>query len=138
MTRPQSVTILAILQLISAVFSLLDGLFILFFAGIFGGIGAVVGGAKVGTVIGGVIAIFAAISLILGVISLVLSWGLFQLKTWAWTGTLIVHVIATLAQVAKMFGSGGTAVNFLTLGFAIATIYYLLRSEVKQAFAIAP
>jgi hypothetical protein len=138
MTRPQSVTILAILQLISAVFSLLDGLFILFFAGIFGGIGAVVGGAKVGTVIGGVIAIFAAISLILGVISLVLTWGLFQLKTWAWTGTLIVHVIATLAQVAKMFGSGGTAVNFLTLGFAIATIYYLLRSEVKQAFAIAP
>ncbi|MEZ2227343.1 MULTISPECIES: hypothetical protein [unclassified Microcoleus] len=138
MTRPQSVTILAILQLISAVFSLLDGLFILFFAGIFGGLGAVVGGAKVGTVIGGVIAIFAAISLILGVISLVLTWGLFQLKTWAWTGTLIVHVIATLAQVAKMFGSGGTAVNFLTLGFAIATIYYLLRSEVKQAFAIAP
>ena len=138
MNRPQSVTILAILQLISAVFSLLDGLFILFFAGIFGGLGAVVGGAKVGTVIGGVIAIFAAISLILGVISLVLTWGLFQLKTWAWTGTLIVHVIATLAQVAKMFGSGGTAVNFLTLGFAIATIYYLLRSEVKQAFAIAP
>ncbi|MEK0181792.1 MAG: hypothetical protein EAZ78_17045 [Oscillatoriales cyanobacterium] len=138
MTRPQSVTILAILQLISAVFSLLDGLFILFFAGIFGGLGAVVGGAKVGTVIGGVIAIFAAISLILGVISLVLTWGLFQLKTWAWTGTLIVHVIATLAQLAKMFGSGGTAVNFLTLGFAIATIYYLLRSEVKQAFAIAP
>lgn len=53
MNRPQSVNILAILQLISAVFSLLDGLFILFFAGIFGGIGAVVGGAKVGTVIGG-------------------------------------------------------------------------------------
>ena len=71
-------------------------------------------------------------------ISLVLTWGLFQLKSWAWTGTLIVHVIATLAQLAKMFGSAGTAVNFLTLGFAIATIYYLLRSDVKQAFAIAP
>jgi hypothetical protein len=138
MTRPQSVTILAFLQLISAVFSLIDGLLILLFAGIFGGIGAVVAGAKVGTVIGGFIAIFATISLILGVISLVLTWGLFQLKSWAWTGTLIVHVIATLAQLAKMFGSAGTAVNFLTLGFAIATIYYLLRSEVKQAFAIAP
>lgn len=138
MARPQSVTILAILQLISGVFSLLDGLSILFFAGILGGIGAVVGGAKVGTIIGGFIAIFAAISLILGIISLVLTWGLFQLKSWAWTGTLIVHVIATLAQLAKMFGSAGTAVNFLTLGFAIATIYYLLRSDVKQAFAIAP
>lgn len=137
MNTPQSVTILAILQLISAVFSLLDGLFILLFAGIFGGLGAAVGGAQVGTVIGGFIAIFAAISLILGIISLVLTWGLFKLKKWAWTGTLIVHVIATLAQVAKMLGSAGTAVNFLTLGFAIATIYYLLRPDVKKAFSIS-
>ncbi|MEG3843310.1 hypothetical protein [Microcoleus sp. herbarium14] len=136
MNRPQSVTILAILQLISGVFSLLDGLFILLFAGIFGGLGAVGFGAKVGTVIGGFIAIFAGISFILGLLSLLLTWGLFQLKTWAWTGTLIVHIIATLAQIAKMFGSGGTAVNFLTLGFAVASIYYLLRPDVKQAFSI--
>jgi hypothetical protein len=53
MNRPQSVTILAILQLLSAIFSLFDGLVILFFAGLFGGIGAAIGGAKVGTVIGG-------------------------------------------------------------------------------------
>ncbi|MEG4849640.1 hypothetical protein QUB10_01880 [Microcoleus sp. B5-D4] len=136
MNRPQSVTVLAILQLISGVFSLLDGLFILLFAGIFGGLGAAVGGAKVGTVIGGFIAIFAGISFILGLLSLLLTWGLFQLKNWAWTGTLIVHIIAILAQIVKMFGSGGTAVNFLTLGFAVASIYYLLRPDVKQAFRV--
>jgi len=136
MNRPQSVTILAILQLISGIFSLLDGLFILLFAGIFGGLGAAVGGAKVGTVIGGFIAIFAAIALIIGIISLILTWGLVQLKTWAWTGTLIIHVIATLAQIAKMLGSAGAAVNFLTLGFAVVSIYYLLQPDVKQAFAI--
>lgn len=136
MNRPQSVTVLAILQLISGIFSLLDGLFILLFAGIFGGIGAAVGGAKVGTVIGGFIAIFAGISFILGLLSLLLTWGLFHLKNWAWTGTLIVHIIATLAQIAKMLGSGGTAVNFLTLGFAVASIYYLLRPDVKQAFRV--
>ena len=136
MNRPQSVTVLAILQLISGIFSLLDGLFILLFAGIFGGLGAAVGGARVGTVIGGFIAIFATIALIIGIISLVLAWGLFQLKNWAWTGTLIVHIIATLAQLVKMFGSGGTAVNFLTLGFAVASIYYLLRPDVKQAFRV--
>ncbi|MEG4169964.1 MULTISPECIES: hypothetical protein [unclassified Microcoleus] len=136
MNRPQSVTVLAILQLISGIFSLLDGLFILLFAGIFGGIGAAVGGAKVGTVIGGFIAIFAGLSFILGLLSLLLTWGLFQLKNWAWTGTLIVHIIATLAQIVKMFGSGGTAVNFLTLAFAVASIYYLLRPDVKQAFLV--
>ena len=136
MNRPQSVTVLAILQLISGIFSLLDGLFILLFAGIFGGVGAAVGGAKVGSVIGGFIAIFAGISFILGLLSLLLTWGLFQLKNWAWTGTLIVHIIATLAQIVKMFGSGGTAVNFLTLGFAVASIYYLLQPDVKQAFRV--
>jgi hypothetical protein len=136
MNRPQSVTVLAILQLISGIFSLLDGLFILLFAGIFGGLGAAVGGARVGTVIGGFIAIFATIALIIGIISLILTWGLFQLKKWAWTGTLIIHVIATLAQIAKMFGSAGAAVNFLTLGFAVASIYYLLRPDVKQAFSV--
>jgi len=136
MNRPQSVTILAILQLISGIFSLLDGLFILLFAGIFGGLSAVIGGAKVGTVIGGFIAIFSAIALIIGIISLILTWGLFQLKTWAWTGTFIIHVIAILAQIAKMLGSAGAAVNFLTLGFAAASIYYPLQPDVKQAFAI--
>ena len=136
MNRPQSVTVLAILQLISGIFSLLDGLFILLFAGIFGGLGAAFGGAKVGAVIGGFIGIFAAISFILGFLSLLLTWGLFQLKNWAWTGTLIVHIIATLAQIVKMLGSGGTAVNFLTLGFAVASIYYLLQPDVKQAFRV--
>ncbi|MEG4209419.1 hypothetical protein [Microcoleus sp. S13_B4] len=136
MNRPQSVTVLAILQLISGIFSLLDGLFILLFAGIVGGLGAAVGGAKVGTVIGSFIAIFAALSFILGLLSLLLTWGLFQLRNWAWTGTLIVHIIAILAQIVKMFGSGGTAVNFLTLGFAGASIYYLLRPDVKQAFRV--
>ena len=136
MNRPQSVTVMAILQLISGIFSLLDGLFILLFAGIFGGLGAAFGGAKVGAIIGVFFGIFAAISFILCLLSLLLSWGLFQLKNWAWTGTLIVHIIATLAQIVKMFGSGGTAVNFLTLGFAVASIYYLLQPDVKQAFRV--
>ena len=136
MNRPQSVTVLAILQLISGIFSLLDGLFILLFAGVLGGLGAVGFGAKVGTVIGGFIAIFAGIAIIIGIISLVLAWGLFQLKAWAWTGTLIIHVIAILAQIAKLLGTAGAGVNFLSLGFAIASIYYLLQPDVKKAFAV--
>ena len=66
MNPPQSVTVLAILQLISGIFSRLDGLFILLFAGILGGVSAAFGGAKIGALIGGFIGIFAAISFILG------------------------------------------------------------------------
>ncbi|NJK77474.1 MAG: hypothetical protein HC849_17150 [Oscillatoriales cyanobacterium RU_3_3] len=134
--RPQSVTVLAILQLISGIFSLLDGLFILLFAGIFGGLGVALGGARVGAVIGGFIAIFAAIALAIGLISFILTWGLLQIKSWAWTVTFLVHAIAILSQLAKMLGSGGTAINFLTLSFAAASIYYLLKPDVKQAFGV--
>lgn len=136
MNRPQSVTFLAILQLISGIFSLFDGLLILLLADSFGRVGAVFGGEKTGDVMVAIMVIFAAISFILSFLSLLLTWGLFQLKTWAWMGTLIVHIIATLAQIVKMFGSGGTAVNFLTLGFAVASIYYLLQPDVKQAFRV--
>ncbi|MGL5059577.1 MAG: hypothetical protein ACRC62_06310 [Microcoleus sp.] len=134
--RPQSVTVLAILQLISGICSLLDGLFILLFAGIFGGLGVAIGGARVGAVIGGFIAIFAAIALAIGLVSFILTWGLLQLKSWAWTLTLLVHAIAIISQLAKLLGTAGTGVNFLTLGFAVASIYYLLRPDVKQAFDI--
>jgi hypothetical protein len=136
MNRPQNVTVLAIMQLISGIFSLFDGLLILLLAHSFGRVGVVFGGQKTGDIIVAFMGIFAAISFILGFLSLLLTWGLFQLKNWAWTGTLIVHIIATLAQIVKMFASGGTAVNFLTLGLGVASIYYLLQPDVKQAFRV--
>ena len=125
--------------MISGIFNLLDCLFWLLIGGVGGVIGVAIGGsqrAAVAAIFGGLFIVFASVSLALGVMSFVLSVGLLQLKGWAWIGTLIVHVIALMMEGAKLLGSGGVAVNFLTVGFAIAVLYYLMRPEVKQAFRI--
>ncbi|MDY7015809.1 MAG: hypothetical protein SVX43_19880 [Cyanobacteriota bacterium] len=139
MKRPTSVTIIAILQVISGIFNLVDCFFWLLIGGVGGAIGLAIGGqggAALAAIFGGLFIIFASVSLGLGLMSFVLSLGLLQLRGWAWIGTVIVHVIALMMEVTKLLGSGGVAVNYLTVGFAIAILYYLMRPEVKQAFRV--
>lgn len=139
MKRPTNVTIVAILQLISGIFNIFDCLFWLLIGGVVGGLGIAIGGpevAAIATLFGGLFAIFAAISLALGLMSFILSMGLFRLQKWAWIGTIIVHAIALIMEGTKLLGSGGAAVNFLTVGFAVVILYALMRPNVKQAFSI--
>lgn len=134
MSRPQSVTVLAILQLISGILGLIQGLFVLSSAGFFGALDAASGGSGLGAAIAYFIGISAVVSLILGIISLVLAWGLFWLKSWAWMGTSIACAIAIFSEFARIFRFGG--INFLTVGLAVASVYYVMRSDVKRAFEI--
>jgi hypothetical protein len=139
MNRPTNITVIAILQLISGIFNIFDCLILLFMSGLGALIGAIAGGnagVALAALIGGVFFIFAMISLALGLMSFILSMGLFQLNKWAWIGTFIVQIVALIMESTKLFGSGGVAVNFLTVGFAIVILYYLMRPEVKQAFSI--
>ena len=137
MNRPTSVTIVGILQIVSGIFNIFDCLCLLFVGSIGSFIGVAIGGiGSLIAIFGGFLIVFAIISLILGLMSFILSFGLFQLKKWAWIGTFVVHIVALIMEGTKLLASGGVAVNFLTLGFAIAIIYYLMRSDVKQAFNI--
>ena len=139
MKRPTSVTIIAILQAISGIFHLVDCLVWLLIGGVGGTIGLIIGagglgGAALAAIFGGLFIIFASVSLALGLMSFVLSLNLLQLRGWAWIGTVIVHVIALIMEVAKLLGSGGVGVNYLSVGFAIVILYYLMQPEVKQVF----
>jgi membrane protein YdbS with pleckstrin-like domain len=78
-SRPRGVTIIAILIIIAGVLSLLVG------------IGLVaIGPFITHPVLGLVFAVFAAISLALGVADLVMAYGLWKGKGWAWTISLIL------------------------------------------------
>ncbi|MDY6786348.1 MAG: hypothetical protein SW833_28175 [Cyanobacteriota bacterium] len=139
MKRPTSVTIVAVLQVISGIFYLFDCLLWFIIGGIGGVIGVAIGGqggAAIAAISGGLFIIFASISLVLGLLSFVLSWGLLRLKGWSWVGTVIVHVIALMVEVTKLLGSGGVAVNYLTVCFAIVILYYLMKSDIKHAFGL--
>ncbi|EAW36012.1 hypothetical protein [Lyngbya sp. PCC 8106] len=136
MRRPTNVTIIAILQVISGIFNLVDCFIWLLIGGVGGVIVSAIGGSGLAAIFGGFFIIFASISLALGLMSFVLSLSLLQLRGWAWIGTVIVHIVALMMEVTKLLGSGGVAVNYLTVGFAIVILYYLMRPEVKQAFRV--
>ncbi|MGL5059576.1 MAG: hypothetical protein ACRC62_06305 [Microcoleus sp.] len=131
-SRPQSIIVLATLQLISGIVSLVQGLFVLSSAGFFGDLNAAIGASGLGAAIAYIIGIAAVISLILGMISLAAAWGLFQLKSWAWMVTAIACTMYIISQFARIFSFGG--INFLTVGLAVVSFYYLMRSDVKQIF----
>jgi hypothetical protein len=128
MERPTAVTVIAILQIIGAVF------------GILGGVGALFGGAILGTLGGSVesagtgfmVAIMGIVLLALSVVGLLLAIGLFQLKPWAWMGTLIVQALGLSIGVGSL--NSGSGANILGLIFAVVIIAVLLQPNIKRAF----
>ena len=84
--RPTGVTILAVLEIISGAIAIGMGVFF----------GALMGSAGMGMMDFGGAAVMGAISgftMILGVISFVMAWGLLKGKSWAWTITLILTTL---------------------------------------------
>lgn len=138
MNRPTSVTTAAILQLISSIFIILRCVILLLLGGILGLIGTTDGGKQVeglsvifvGSLIG-----FSLITLALGILYFFLIRGLFRLKNWAWIGTIIMNIISLIIDGFMLIGSN-ISVNFLTVGFAIAILFYLMRPEAREAFSI--
>ena len=79
--RPLGITIIAILLFISAVIEII------------GGVSSVIGSTPTGTISDVLLGWFP---LVLGVIELVLAWGLWTIKPWAYWGTLVVEILIIL------------------------------------------
>ena len=88
--RPLGITIIAILLLISAVIEII------------GGISSVIGTPPASTLSGVLLGWFP---LVLGVIELVLAWGLWTLKPWAYWGTLVVEIVIILVHFLASLAS---------------------------------
>src|SRR5258708_9115652 len=87
--RPLGITIISILLFISAVI------------GIIGGLSSVIGNRPTGTVSDVLLGWFP---LVLGIIALVLAWGLWTLKPWAYWGTLVVEIVNILVHFFGFLG----------------------------------
>ena len=110
--RPTGVTILAILALIGGLLNLF-----------FGGVEAVMGP----------MAIMGIGLLVVGVLQLVVAFGLFTLKGWAWMLAVVLQAIAIILNVFRMGGENTVPVVIATL-VSVGILYYLFRPHVKQAF----
>ena len=132
MNRPIGVTMLAVLQLMSGFFATWVGLYILFFRSAISQ--TVSEGENVSQVNIFIIA-FGGFLLVVGLIGLLLAYGLFKLKGWAWLTALILNGLKFLSSLSAILSnqnrtSGVIIALFLTGGI----IYCLLQPEVKRAF----
>ena len=121
--RPLGITIIAILLLISAVIEII------------GGISSVIGSPPTGSLSDVLLGWFP---LVLGVIELVLAWGLWTLKPWAYWGTLVVEIVIILVHFFGFLGLPRThsALAVISGGIVsiIIVIYLLVDRHVRRAF----
>jgi len=143
MARPVGVTILAIIDYLSAVFLILAGL------------GFVLGGGMVATILSqnsqlssqipagllGSLGVGVGIGFFIGAaICALLGWGLWGLKNWARIITIILLVLDALLAVLGVlfslmhFSIGSIIWNGFWLAIYGLIIWYLLQPNVKRAF----
>jgi hypothetical protein len=127
MQRPTGITILAVLAAIGGVFALLAGLALVGMGGLAGTAGG-----------GGFAAILGLLFLALGALELVLAYGFWTLKPWAWTlgiGLQVAGVVLNVLQFMNNTANAGSTV--VSVVIAAAIIWYLYQPHIKAAFGRA-
>jgi hypothetical protein len=128
-SRPRGVSIIAILIVIAGVLTLLTG----------------IGSFAIGPLIGIslVFVVFGAVSLAIGVAYLVMGYGLWNGRGWAWTISTIVLIIGIVANIISLprsfaggFSNTGSNLSEDIVSIAISAfiVYYLYRPNVKAYF----
>ena len=119
-SRPFGVTIIAILIIIAGVISLLIG----------------IGSVAIGPLIGLVFVVTGAISLALGVAYLVMAFGLWKGKGWAWTISTIVLFIGIVIDIISLprRSAGDIVSSIVSIAINAVILYYLFRPHVKAYF----
>ena len=110
MSRPTGVTIVAVVLMVTGVFTLLLGL----------------EGAGVTVILSGILSLIAA-------------FGLFTLKSWAWYLAVIVLVFRVVADAFGFFMglmSSNPTVTFANLAITAILLWYFFQPQVKSAFGI--
>jgi hypothetical protein len=128
-SRPRGVSIIAILIVIAGVLTLLIG----------------IGSFAIGPLIGIslVFVVFGAVSLAIGVAYLVMGYGLWKGRGWAWTISTIVLIIGIVVNIISLprsfaggFSNAGSNLSGDIVSIAISAfiVYYLNRPNVKAYF----
>jgi uncharacterized membrane protein (DUF2068 family) len=119
--RPLGITIISILMFIQAIIVVIGGLFIF--------LGSVVVSPIEGLLLGWV-------PLAEGVLILILAWGLWTLKTWAYWGTLILEILFIVLHFLELGQPHHSLFGVFASSLVdiIIVIYLLVDGNVKRAF----
>jgi hypothetical protein len=130
LTRPLSVEIVAILELISGCISLVGGLLFIAFASFFSSVFPALAG--IGIFLGGILVLVGAASLLLG-------FGLLRAKGWARSIALALSVLGLVMggismTILSSLGVVWLASSIPTLAVNVLVIYFLTRPAVEAYF----
>jgi uncharacterized membrane protein (DUF2068 family) len=129
MQRPTGVTIIAVLAAIGGVLGILSGLALI-------GLGGFI--AASGVTGGALAPIVGLLLLAYGVLALVLAYGFWTLKPWAWTlgiGLQAAGIVINILQFMNDTTQLGSRI--ISIAISAAIIWYLYRPNVKAAFGRA-
>jgi hypothetical protein len=112
MSRPTGVTVLAILQLLGA-------LVLIFVGGL---------AVMAALLLAPLLILFAAFPLIFGIIGLILFYGLWNMKSWAWIWTIVVNLLTIITSIFDPFN------NLIQLIISLIIVVYLFSPGIKSQF----
>jgi uncharacterized membrane protein (DUF2068 family) len=113
--RPLGVTILAVLQIIGGLLSLVVAIPLMTIAALL-------------PILGFLFLIMGAVMALLGILALVVGWGLWSLKSWAWILALILNIINLILNIANWEVAWFSAIINLII------IIYLQQADIKSRF----
>ena len=136
--RPRGVSIIAVLVAIQGIFFLILGILAL--------VAVIVAATSTGTTVNGyaitgatvsiVAGVLAGVFLVVGLVSLLLAWGLWTLKRWAFWATVIIEIISLLNSVLAFTQPHA---NFWSAAVGmiipiVILVYFFADANVRAAF----
>jgi hypothetical protein len=122
--RPTGVAVVAALEVIIGIFSLIEGPYLI--------IGPKVAGIASNPKFGADVGAFGVIISVLGLFALTVSYGIWTRKRWAWTYAFMISGLGILTNITTFFF--GVSFSVLGAGLQLLVIYYLTRPNVKSFF----
>ncbi len=112
--RPLGVTILGILQILGGILSIVAGFGLIALAALMTGFELL-------------FMAIGAVTLVLGIVGLIVGWGLYTMKSWAWMIAIILNIINIILAIYPSF-------NIMSMIIPIIIILYLNQADIKSRF----
>ena len=133
--RPTGVTILAVIQMIGGVLSLLIGISSLFFGGLaVSGVANNTAGAEAAAEVGPLMVAGGGLAIFTGLVGLIAGYGLFTLKGWGWSLAVVFSIINIGHNLLGILQGANIPGGIVGIVISGLILYYLYRPNVKRAF----